>query len=104
MADFWDVIAGQVNELRTAASAADVVRILATERNPYGDPSITSAPAFFAGSGGDESVMSALVEAGWSHMWTEASYHWAMRAPDDSVITYVEGDVYDSNQRPLPHN
>lgn len=103
MADFWDVIAGQVRELRTAATADDVIRILATERNPYGDPSITSAEAFFAGSGGDESVMGALAEAGWSAVWTEASYHWAMRAPDGSVITYIEGDIYRGNQPPLPH-
>jgi hypothetical protein len=92
--NFWQVIARQVAELRSARSAADVLRILATADNPYGDPSISSAPAFFAGSGGDESVMEALQAAGWRVAWAQASYHYAMTAPDGSAITYVEGDIY----------
>lgn len=37
---------------------------------------------------------------GWTYVWIEADYYWAMQAPDGSVITYVEGDVYRGNQRP----
>jgi hypothetical protein len=92
---FWQAVDTQLAELRTAQTADDVVRILATDKNPYGDPHITSAPAFFAGSGGDGSVYEALRAAGWDVKWMEASYHWAMRAPDgQSGIRYVEGDIY----------
>lgn len=95
---FWAAVDAQLRDLTTARSAADVLRILATSGNPYGDPSITSAPAFFAGSGGDGSVYEALTEAGWSPLWWKAGYHWAMRAPDGSEITYIEGDVYEGNR------
>jgi hypothetical protein len=91
---FWNVIDTQLAGLRQARTAGDVLRILATADNPYGDPSVSSAPAFFAGSGGDETVMDALQAAGWRVTWAEASYHYAMTAPDGSAITYVEGDIY----------
>lgn len=96
---FWAAIDSQLAECREARSADDVLRILATEVNPYGDPTVTSAPAFFAGSGGDDSLMEALEIAGWDMIWAEASYHYAMRAPDGSAITYVEGDIYPGSER-----
>jgi hypothetical protein len=96
---FWATIDAQLKEASTAATADDVLRIFATARNPYGDAHITGAPGFFAGSGGDDTLMDALYAAGWSLVWAEASYHWAMRAPDGSGITYVEGDLYSGTER-----
>jgi hypothetical protein len=98
-AAFWWVIDIQLAECRGARSADEVLRILATAGNPYGDPSITGAPAFFAGSGGDDSLMAALEVAGWTLIWAKAHYHYAMRAPDGSAITYVEGDIFDGSSR-----
>lgn len=92
-ADFWQVIDRQLTELRSARSADDVVRILATENNPYGDPHISGSPAFFAGGGGDETVRAALSAAGWRLAWSKAPYYYAMTAPDGSAITYTEGDI-----------
>jgi hypothetical protein len=92
--NFWATIGRQLEEAATARSAGDVIRIFATADNPYGDPHITGAPGFFAGSGGDGSLSEALDAAGWSRAWSEASYHWKMTAPDGSAITYVEGDLY----------
>ncbi len=89
---FWATIKTQLGECEHAGSADDV--ILATERNPYDDPTITGAPAFFAGSGGDDSLMEALRTAGWTVTWAEAPYHYKMQAPDGSAITYVEGDIF----------
>lgn len=83
--DFWAGIEHQLTELRSARSAADVLRILAIENH--------TTPAFFAGSGGDGTVMEALESAGWSIIWAEAHYHYAMRAPDGTSITYIEGDI-----------
>lgn len=101
---FWTAVREQLSELRTAASADDVVRILAHERNPYNqlpgatEPTATG-DAFFAGSGGEDTVDDALCRAGWRYLWGNA-IHWAMRAPDGSVITYCEGDIYRGDKRP----
>jgi hypothetical protein len=93
--DFWAVIRAQLTELESAQSADDVIRILSLERNPYGyGAEISSADGFFAGSGGDDTVAEALETAGWTTVWTRAAYYYAMRAPDGSLITYIEGDIY----------
>jgi hypothetical protein len=100
MADkFWATIAAQLTELESARSADDVFRILAGERNPYGPAHHASmiaggAEGFFAGSGGNDTVWDALSTAGWNVTWSEAEYYFVAQAPDGSVITYVEGDVY----------
>jgi hypothetical protein len=86
--DFWDIIAAQLAELRNAATADDVIRILG------GAEGASAGDAFFGGSGGDDSMMEALGEAGWVTTWAEASYYYVMRAPNGDVITYCEGDVY----------
>lgn len=88
---FWTMIDAQIEELRVAKSATDVLRILAVRDH--------TSPAFFEGSGGDRSVYGALSEAGWDTVWYEANYHWAMVAPDGSSITYVEGDIFPGSAR-----
>jgi hypothetical protein len=109
MADeFWAKVAAQLKELESAKGADDVARILSRERNPYGrewDGQAGGTIGFFAGSGGDGTVAGALRTAGWDYVWSAASYHWCMAAPDGSMITYVEGDIYagnPANQRPNP--
>jgi hypothetical protein len=89
---FWATIDQQLEEATAAAGAADVLRIFSAGRNPYG-PGHSAGP-FFAGSGGDKTLRAALSAAGWSLAWSKASYYYAMRAPDGSTITYVEGDLY----------
>ena len=91
---FWQVIDAQLAELREATSADDVIRILAHERNPYGNEDrYHGCDAFFAGSGGDETVRGALREAGWAFVKGD-SYFYVMRAPNGDEITYCEGDIY----------
>jgi hypothetical protein len=103
---FWTAIGQQLTELRTAATADDVLRILSHDRNPYRledpnwDGADGGAKGFFGGSGGNESVADALEEAGWTYLWSRANYWWAMRSPDgESVITYCEGDIYPEDRR-----
>ncbi|MFJ3634611.1 hypothetical protein [Streptomyces sp. NPDC090112] len=98
--NFWAVIRAQLRELKSAQSADDVIGILAHDRNPYG-PNWDGADgdAFFAGSGGDYSVWDSLDDAGWTQIWAEWHGYYAMRAPDGSVITYVEGDIYRGDRR-----
>lgn len=104
---FWTVIAEQHKELESARIADDVIRILAHDRNPYGpDRGHTGGDAYFAGSGGDKTVGDALSTAGWITIWAEAAYYYVKRAPDGSLITYIEGDIYRGDRRPKtpPHN
>lgn len=82
---FWEVIAEQLQQLRTAKTADDVLRILANGQG--------LDRGFFAGSGGDETVSGALHTAGWELVWAESSIYYTMRAPDGSMITYIEGDI-----------
>lgn len=96
--DFWAVVDAQLTELRGAKSADDVLRILSHERNPYGEESST-ADGFFAGGGGDGSVLESLTDAGWEIRWQKAGYYWAATAPNGDVITYVEGDIYRGDRR-----
>ena len=90
---FWEEIDAQLNELRAAKGADDVIRILSES----GEAS--AGEAFFGGSGGDKSVAGALYEAGWRTVWIEWEHHYAMKAPDGSSITYVEGDIYRGDER-----
>lgn len=101
---FWDAVKAQLTELRTAATADDVIRILSLERCPYRieDPSWDgmdgAAEGFFAGSGGDDTVDEALFSAGWRYLGG-TGIHYAMRAPGGDVITYCEGDIYRGDRR-----
>jgi hypothetical protein len=92
-AGFWENISAQISQLQSAKSADDVISILGPP-----DPNIGVGDAFFEGGGGDEDVYSALMQAGWRTIAFEAPYYWAMEAPDGSVISYVEGDIYRGNQ------
>jgi len=99
---FWIAIKEQLTELKSAESADDVIRILSPERNPYGpawDGQDGAASGFFAGSGGDGTVRDSLDTAGWSLVWSRAWYWYAMKAPDGSMITYIEGDIYQGDKR-----
>lgn len=99
---FWAAVQAQLKEAMSAKSAGDLLRIFGKDRNPYGGAMPFSGEAFFAGGDGDE-LWATLHLAGWTPVWTEATYHWAMRAPDGSGVTYVEGDLYGEIQQPLPH-
>ncbi|MFD6470799.1 hypothetical protein [Streptomyces goshikiensis] len=98
---FWTAVAEQLAELESARSAEDVLRILSHDRNPYGpDRGGRAGDAYFAGSGGDRTVNEALRTAGWTTVWAEAPYYYVKRAPDGSLITYIEGDIYRGDRRP----
>lgn len=93
---FWKNIDNQLDHIERDKpdTAAGVIAIL----NQYGTPS--SGAAFFAGSGGDRSLNSALTVAGWELYWAEANYYWVARHPvTGDLLTYVEGDVYAGDAR-----
>lgn len=91
---FWQAIDAQLEQLRTAKTPEDVIRVLGG--------SAEGADAFFAGGGGDDLPQEPLMEAGWVFVWREAPYYWCMAAPNDAgFITYIEGDVYVGNRGPL---
>lgn len=99
MSQFWDTVNTQLNELRSAATADDVATILRHARNPYGPDHSSAGDGFFAGSGGDETVLEALRVAGWRVTWAESAIYYIAQAPDGSTITYIEGDIYRGERR-----
>lgn len=90
---FWAAIDGQLSALRTAGTVDEVLSICG------GKAGASSGDAFFGGGDGDE-FMGALMDAGWVIAQCEASYFWAMRAPDGGLLSYVEGDLYRGNALP----
>lgn len=94
--DFWAAIDAQLEQLKTAQTADDVMRICPTV------PGLSSSEGFFGGSGGDGSVEEALEAAGWTHVRRDAHYYWCMRAPNGDKITYIEGDLERGNQMMPP--
>lgn len=103
MDPFWAAVHAQLHAARTARTAAEVLAIFAPDNDPYqllpGRDKHTAAPGYFAGSGGDARLSSALTAAGWTYAWSKAPYWWCMRAPDGSGIVYVEGDLYPEEAR-----
>ncbi|MGN2642301.1 hypothetical protein ACTD5D_40260 [Nocardia takedensis] len=92
MDEFWTDIARQLERLREAKSATEVIDIVGTGE---------ASPGHFAGSGGGDTVYDALNDAEWEIVWYRAVYYWAAKAPDGSHITYIEGDIYPELQQPL---
>lgn len=97
MADeFWDAVNAQCDELESAKSADDVMRILSQERSPYriDDPNWSSgSEGFFAGSGGERSFLESVSAAGWRRTWAESGLFYVVRSPNGDEVTYCEGDV-----------
>lgn len=90
---FWAAIDAQIRLVRRARSAGDVIAAC-----PPVD-GLSVGHGFFAGGGGDDSILANL-PADWTEVGVRASYHWCMRAPDGSELTYVEGDLYVGNTMP----
>jgi hypothetical protein len=88
MDGFWAAVDSQLELLRTARTAGEVLAIC---------PGDAGGCGFFAGGGGDATVLGALREAGWRTVDYRAEYYWCAEAPDGSLITYVEGDLYRGN-------
>lgn len=81
----WDVVDAQLREFKSVKSGAEVIALTDNAGQGCGD-------GFFMGTG--EDMWDALDDAGWRTVWSKANYHWKMRAPDGSTISYVEGDLY----------
>lgn len=116
--DFWGQIRHQLT--RIAAGAIDFADVAVILRDPvysevHGyhaqpaakrvmlgsatDPVAVNA-AFFAGSGGDDTVLEALEKAGWQVETMAAVYDWTARhRATGARIEYLEGDLYDRTPR-----
>lgn len=90
---FWQHVDAQLAAISALPKEAGVDAVIDLLDPP------SSGDAFFAGSGGDDSLMEALETAGWHVVWAEAHYFYVMRAPNGDLLTYVEGDVYRGDAR-----
>lgn len=116
--DFWGQITHQLTRIGAGAiDFTDVALILrdpaytavhsyhaqpAAKRIMLGSASdpIAVTAAFFAGSGGDDTLLEALEAAGWQVETMAALYDWTARHPlTGARIQYVEGDLYDRTPR-----
>ena len=89
---FWAAIDHQIERLTHATTVDQVLEICPQI------PGTSSGDGFFAGGGGDASVLDALHDAGWETVQIRAWYYWCMRAPTGELLSYVEGDLYRGNQ------
>lgn len=97
MRDFWKAIDASLDTIETDKSDTfDKVRdaLNTPEAREYGAVTWSKDSAFFGGSGGDRSLMLALVAAGWRVIWSESSYFYVARhTVTGETLTYIEGDV-----------
>lgn len=94
---YWAGLNAQLDAIAAGPQTADhVIEVLQPP---------SSGDGFFAG-GMDRDLEGVLMEAGWKHVWAEASYYWGMLPPGETDhakgIHYVEGDVYRGVGKPLP--
>ena len=94
---FWQEVERQLDRIET--EKPDTFRAVAAilddspQLTEYAGTRVAGKSSFFAGSGGDRSLISALKVAGWVTIWSEAHYHYTMRSPSKHYLTYIEGDV-----------
>src|SRR5699024_12811016 len=61
--------------------------------------------AFFAGSGGNRSILGTLSLVGWVRTWSQASYYYDLVHPEtQETIEYIEGDLYAIDADATPHH
>ncbi len=103
-ADFWGQVDHQLDRIQ-AVRPSSFVRLREILTDPaythlgvYRDQPMSADAAFFAGSGGDRSLRSALGDD-WRTTWAEAGYYYVLKhTRTGEVITYVEGDVFAGDQ------
>lgn len=100
MDDFWTAVNAQLDRIEaerpdTFAGVAAILDPIIDQGAIYGTPP-GPGRAFFAGSGGDRSLWSALYAAGWRRTWIDADYYYTAEHPvTGAVLTYCEGDVFE---------
>ena len=91
-AGFWEEIEAQLALVRQARTVNDVIAALG------GSEGASAGDAFFGGSGGDETLFGALIDAGWRVRSIESDYYFVATSPGGEALTYIEGDVYRGNR------
>lgn len=99
---FWGQIDHQLDRLCNTSTFDEVRQILLdpaydqiqNDIHLNGQRGFATDSAFFAGSGGEESLQESLLDAGWSIVVAKAPYHYVMRhRSTGETLTYIEGDV-----------
>lgn len=86
-AKFWKHYEDCCTELASVTTVDEVVEIC---HRHFGS---SSGDAFFPGGSGDVELLSVLIDAGWSPVWIEAHYYFAIRDRHGDGMTYIEGDI-----------
>lgn len=92
MSDFRSTVDALLVKLCAAKTVDEVMVICAKE------PEISAGEGFWIADG--DAMLGALYNAGWQCVEYRAVYHWCLRAPDGSLLTYTEGDLDRGNNLP----
>lgn len=95
--DFWTHVDATLDRIETEkpTTAEEVIKILHTGPDAEVGGPITQDHGFFAGSGGDRQLISALHTCGWRQTWVDFGFFYvATQVVTGSQLTYIEGDVY----------
>src|SRR5699024_2769877 len=114
-AGFWAQIGHQLDRLiATKADTFAAVREILldpayteiqTEIHHNGHRTFRENAAFFAGSGGNRSILGTLSLVGWVRTWSQASYYYDLVHPEtQETIEYIEGDLYAIDADATPHH
>lgn len=114
-AGFWAQIGHQLDRLiATKADTFAAVREILldpayteiqTEIHRNGHRTFRENAAFFAGSGGNRSILGTLSLVGWVRTWSQASYYYDLVHPEtQETIEYIEGDLYAIDADATPHH
>lgn len=107
--DFWGQIDHQLARIRFEkpgffAQVRDILLDpvydkITLERNRNFERDLDQSEGFFTGSGGNESLASALQTAGWELIDFNASYYYSRQnTRTGEMLTYIEGDVLRGRQ------
>ncbi len=89
LGSYWAAIDAAKVILAKAASVDDVMAVCGSE------PGVSVGDGWWGGDG--DELLDVLFAAGWSSVTIKAGYYWCLRAPDGSLLSYVEGDLYRGN-------
>lgn len=93
MPDWIDMLNALTEQMKLAVSVDDVLALC---------PHQSAGDGFWPGDGDD--LLGVLYDADWTTVDYRAPYHWCIKAPDGSLLTYVEGDLYRGNSMPRQEN
>lgn len=88
---FWATVVQYLDTVRVTTDADTVVSV--TRAMFQEDQPANTGHAFFPGNGGNEQLIDALSDAGWTFTYIDGHLHYAATAPNGTRLAYIDGDL-----------